>query len=216
MTRMRVTALTSNSGERTAVAVLETIGGDRRLGLVVPMDEANRLARALGLAGCGCAPIYDLIGDLLGLLEAGVAGAVLDAHPGGIGAALTLVRSGAEIRIPCHPADALALAVRARAPIHVTDEALQSACPVWAHTEPGDPMAAGREADDADPEPERPRGDMAAHSDHCAHAHAANDADAGSRCAPDAPGGEALPADEVGRWLARVRPADFALGETQP
>lgn len=38
-------------------------------------------------------------------------------------------REGAELLLPCHPADALALAVRARAPIMAQDSALALARP---------------------------------------------------------------------------------------
>jgi bifunctional DNase/RNase len=44
-------------------------------------------------------------------------------------ASLVLSRAGAVVRLTCHPADALALALRARAPILASEGALAHACP---------------------------------------------------------------------------------------
>jgi hypothetical protein len=53
----------SAAGDEVMV-VLETASGDRYLGFRVPLDEANRLARVLGMSGCRCAPIFELLLDL--------------------------------------------------------------------------------------------------------------------------------------------------------
>jgi bifunctional DNase/RNase len=55
--------------------------------------------------------------------------AFLEGDERGISAGLVLERGGAELPIPCHPADAVALAVRARAPIVAEDSALAHARP---------------------------------------------------------------------------------------
>ena len=59
----------------------------------------------------------------MGHLGATVVRARLEGDERGISAGLVLDRGGAEL-IPCHPADALALAVRAHAPIVAEDSAL--------------------------------------------------------------------------------------------
>ena len=51
----------------------------------------------------------------------------LEGDERGISAGLVLDRNGGELLIPCHPADALALAVRAHAPIVAEDSALAHA-----------------------------------------------------------------------------------------
>lgn len=59
MTLMRVRALNPNHQTPLATVVREDVVGQRALGFLIPMNEANRLARVLGLKRC-CAPIYDL------------------------------------------------------------------------------------------------------------------------------------------------------------
>jgi bifunctional DNase/RNase len=116
-----------------AILVLQTAAGDRYLGFFVPMNEAHRLARVLGMAGCRCSPIYDLLLALGSAVATLIERAVLDATPEGIGATLVFQRHDSDIRIECHPADAVALAVRVRAPIYATQAAMMHACPAPEH-----------------------------------------------------------------------------------
>src|SRR5215831_9010618 len=51
-------------------------------------------------------------------------------HVPGVSASLVIRYEGMEVVLPCHPGDALALALRADGPIVATDEALAHACPV--------------------------------------------------------------------------------------
>jgi bifunctional DNase/RNase len=91
------------------------------------MNEANRLARCLGMTRCPCTPIFELTEQLIGHLRAEVRRAHLEGDERGISAGLVLERDGLEMAIPCHPADALALAVRAGKPIMAHDSALAHA-----------------------------------------------------------------------------------------
>ena len=130
MTLLQVKALSAHDNARLATVVLETTPGNLALGFLIPMNEANRLARVLGLTGCRCAPVYDLIRDLAISLCASVTRAVLDAEAEGICATLVLDHRGLEIALPCHPADAIALALLASRPIYATADALAHACPL--------------------------------------------------------------------------------------
>ena len=69
----------------------------------------------------------ELTEQLIGHLGATVVRAFLEGDERGISAGLVLERGGAELLMPCHPADAVALAVRARAPIVAEDNALAHA-----------------------------------------------------------------------------------------
>lgn len=124
MVLMRVAGLSHGLGRHDPVLVLEAATGTSRLGLVMPMNEANRLARVLGLTRCRCTPVYGLIDRLVWHLAASVTSAVLDACPDGIHATLVLDRQGDPVTLPCHPADAIALALRSSAPIYATPRAL--------------------------------------------------------------------------------------------
>jgi bifunctional DNase/RNase len=130
VTLLQVKALSANDNARQATVVLGTTPGNLALGFLIPMNEANRLARVLGLTRCRCAPVYDLIRDLAISLCASVTRAVLDAEAEGICATLVLEREGIEFALPCHPADAIALALLTNTPIYATADALAHSCPL--------------------------------------------------------------------------------------
>jgi bifunctional DNase/RNase len=74
-------------------------------------------------------PIFDLIGDMA---EAGgleLVRAEIDGDQQGVNASLVVPRDGHDLAMTCHPADALALALRAQVPILASDAALAHACP---------------------------------------------------------------------------------------
>ena len=65
MTQMLICRLTHCPGHEEATVVLEDV--DRRLefAFLIPMNEAYRLARVLGLARCTDVPVLELIDGLL-------------------------------------------------------------------------------------------------------------------------------------------------------
>lgn len=129
MTEMRVRGLTPTPDQGAAVVLLETADDARRLAFVIPMNEANRLARVLGLTGCPGVPIYALVRQLTDRLGASIRCARVGAGVRGVVAELELARGDAAITLPCHPADALGLAFQASAPVYATADALAHACP---------------------------------------------------------------------------------------
>ena len=130
MTQMLVCRLTHCPGHENATVVLEDV--DRRLefAFVIPMPEAYCLARVLGLARCTGVPVLELIDGLLAHCHLRVLRAVLDEDEVGVCATLYISENDGEAAFPCHPADALALAERTRAPIYATDEVLHHARPL--------------------------------------------------------------------------------------
>ncbi|HEY7040848.1 MAG TPA: bifunctional nuclease domain-containing protein [Methylomirabilota bacterium] len=124
MTPMRVIEVNTCTHTGRPMVMLQVEGRDRWLAFYLPMNEANRLARCLGVTQCPCTPIFDLAEQLIGHLRATVVQAYLEGDERGISAGLVLERDGAELILPCHPGDALALAVRARVPIMARDSAL--------------------------------------------------------------------------------------------
>jgi hypothetical protein len=127
MTPMRVIEVNTCTHTGRPMVMLQVEGRDRWLAFYLPMNEANRLARCLGVTQCPCTPIFDLAEQLIGHLRAAVVRAYLEGDERGISAGLVLERDGAELTLPCHPADALALAVRAHVPIVAQDSALAHA-----------------------------------------------------------------------------------------
>jgi bifunctional DNase/RNase len=129
MTVMRVKALRQQPDGQQAVVVLEDVAARLGLAFFIPINEANRLARILGLTDCPCTPVYELVDDLVSPMGARTR-AVLDGESDGIYATLALDRQGVPIVLRCHPADAIAVALRARVAIHATAAALAHACPL--------------------------------------------------------------------------------------
>lgn len=124
MTPMRVIEVSTCPHTDRPMVMLQVEGRDRWLAFYVPMNEANRLARCLGMTQCPCTPIFELTEQLIGHLRAEVVRAHLEGDERGISAGLVIEREGLELLIPCHPADALALAVRAGKPIMAQESAL--------------------------------------------------------------------------------------------
>jgi hypothetical protein len=131
---MRVKALNPDQNGRLASVVLETAAGDLALGFLIPMNEANRLARVLGLTRCPCVPVFDLVLGMLARLRGALTRTVLDAESEGICATLVIEHEGSTLRLPSHPADAIALALRTTAPIYATRAALAHACALVDHS----------------------------------------------------------------------------------
>jgi bifunctional DNase/RNase len=148
VTLVRIKALNHNPTTQMATVVLETEGCGLALGFLIPMNEANRLARVLGLVGCRCAPVYELILEIASHGGFSVSRTVLDGGAEGICASLVLGRDGTAIEVSCHPADAVALAVRTGAPIYATAGAMEHACRL------GDAHAHDGQTTTSYPEPE--------------------------------------------------------------
>ena len=128
MTLMRVKALNPDRNGRLASLVLETAAGDLALGFLIPMNEASRLARVLGFTRCPHVPVYELVLGVLAHLHGSLTRTVLDAEREGIWATLVIEHEGSALSLPSHPGDAIALALRTKAPIYATRAALAHAC----------------------------------------------------------------------------------------
>jgi bifunctional DNase/RNase len=125
--------------------VLEDAAHTRWLAFYLPANEANRLSRCLGAGPCACAPIYDLVEQLVRGLDARVVRVELDCDEAGVSASLVLDREGSAASLGCHPADAMALAIRAGAPIVATPAAMARARPVAELLRDQEPAAGGED-----------------------------------------------------------------------
>jgi bifunctional DNase/RNase len=114
-------------GPHARHAVLETSAQDRAIAFAIPMNEADRLAAVLGLTRV-CSPVCDRVLSVTRRLDAAIRHALIDATGDRITAALALRHQAEEMTLRCHPADAVTLAVRAKAPIYATAAALATGC----------------------------------------------------------------------------------------
>jgi bifunctional DNase/RNase len=126
---MHVIDLCSCAPPEAPMVLLEDERSVRWLAFHLPMNEANRLARVLGRAN-GHVPIFDLAEGLAGRLGASIARAEIHGDERGVRALVVYRHANSELSLDCHPGDALALAIRAAAPILAAETALAHACPV--------------------------------------------------------------------------------------
>jgi uncharacterized protein len=129
MTEMRIVDLCTCRQTSKPMVLLEDVDRSRWLSFYLPMNEANRLARVLGKTCCANVPIFDLVGEMVQAGGLEVVRAEIDGDDRGVSATLVVRREGRDLAMVCHPADALALALRAKAPILASPGALAHACP---------------------------------------------------------------------------------------
>ena len=129
MTEMRIVDLCTCRQTSKPMVLLEDVDRSRWLSFYLPMNEANRLARVLGKTCCANVPIFDLVGEIATAGGLEVVRAEIDGDHQGVSASLVVRRAGRDLAMVCHPGDALALALRAKAPILASPGALAHACP---------------------------------------------------------------------------------------
>jgi bifunctional DNase/RNase len=130
MTRMRIVDLWTCHQSDSPMVLLEDEARTRWLAFYMPVNEANRLARVLGKTHCSHVPVFDLLGRLVDAVHLSVLHAELHGDDRGVTAALVFRSRAGDMAFPCHPGDALAMAMRAGAPIVATDEAMTHSRPV--------------------------------------------------------------------------------------
>ena len=145
-TQLHVVQLSTCRRTGQPSVVLEDAAHARWLAFYLPANEANRLSRCLGAGPRTCSPIYELVEQLVRGLDARVVRVELDCDDDGVSACLVLDRDGSTASLGCHPADAMALAIRAGAPIVATPAAMARARPVADLLRSGD-LPAGADAD---------------------------------------------------------------------
>ena len=129
MTEMKIVDLCTCRRTNQPMVLLEDDRRSRWLSFYLPMNEANRLARVLGKTGCRHVPIFELRELRTQAVDVRVTRAEIHGDAHGLRAELVLARGAMDVTLPCHPADAMAIALNAGAPILAADTALAHACP---------------------------------------------------------------------------------------
>jgi hypothetical protein len=128
MTEMRIVDLCTCRGTDQPMVLLEDEQRTRWLSFYLPMNEANRLARVLGKTPCRAVPIFELLGQVAQSVDLSVLRAEIDGDDRGVSASIVFRQGALDLSLACHPADAMALALRAGAPIFASDSALARGC----------------------------------------------------------------------------------------
>ena len=137
---MTVRGLTLDPVTNAPIVILKADGGTRLLPIWIGLFEANAIALVLEKIGTSRPMTHDLLKNLVDLLDARVERAVVDnLRENTFYASLYLRARGEERRLDARPSDAIALALRAGAPIFVTREVLARAKEVEIVEDLGEP-----------------------------------------------------------------------------
>jgi uncharacterized protein len=108
------------------IVLLKTADGNKFLPIWIGHPEAAAILMKLQNATTPRPMTHDLVTEILGELEARVVRiAVTELRENTFYAQITVVRDGAEVEIDSRPSDAIALAIRADAPIFAADEVIE-------------------------------------------------------------------------------------------
>jgi bifunctional DNase/RNase len=110
------------------IVILKDKGGERVLPIWVGVFEANAIALQIENIATPRPMTHDLLRNILSEIEADVLRIVVsDLRDNTFYAMIYLDRGGSTIAIDARPSDAIALALRTKAPIYVEDSVVESA-----------------------------------------------------------------------------------------
>ena len=125
MQQMHVYGVSFDLVGKQPIVLLKTMEGNRFLPIWIGHAEAAAILMKLQNAATPRPMTHDLVTDILGELGAKVTQvAVTELRENTFFAQLTIQQDGSEVEIDSRPSDAIALAVRADAPIFVADEVI--------------------------------------------------------------------------------------------
>jgi bifunctional DNase/RNase len=108
------------------IVLLKTADGNRYLPIWIGQPEAAAILMKLQGAATPRPMTHDLVTDLLEQLDAQVVRiTVTELRDNTFYASITVVMNGSEIEVDSRPSDAIALAVRAEAPIFAADRVIE-------------------------------------------------------------------------------------------
>ena len=127
---MKIKGLMWDPVSRMPIVVLKTQKGDDLLPIFVGLFEANAIAQQLEHSVSPRPMTHDLLGNLIEALRAKVNRVVItDLKDNTFFALIYLDVQGEIVAVDARPSDAIALALRARAPIFVEESVIDNAKP---------------------------------------------------------------------------------------
>ncbi|GAB1253578.1 bifunctional nuclease family protein [Desulfovibrio falkowii] len=128
MVEMRVFGLTIDPQTKTPIVILREMEGETVLPVWVGAMEAMAVSLVLNKENLPRPLTHDLLLMALRALKAGLVKVeITDLKDGVFFALLVLQGPGGRVRVDCRPSDAIALAMRAEAPIMVNEDVLRRA-----------------------------------------------------------------------------------------
>jgi uncharacterized protein len=125
MQEMHVYGVSFDLVGKQPIVLLKTVDGNKFLPIWIGHPEAAAILMKLQNASTPRPMTHDLVTEILGELNAQVTRvAVTELRENTFYAQVTIQQDGSEIDVDSRPSDAIALAVRASAPIFVADEVI--------------------------------------------------------------------------------------------
>jgi bifunctional DNase/RNase len=126
MQQMAVYGVSFDLVGKQPIVLLKTVEGNRFLPIWIGHPEAAAILMKLQNAATPRPMTHDLVTEILMQLDAQVVRvAVTELRESTFYAQVTIQQDGSEIEVDSRPSDAIALAVRAEAPIFVADEVIE-------------------------------------------------------------------------------------------
>ncbi len=128
MLEMKVRGLTLDPLANTALVILRDLEGTKALPIWIGISEANAIALEVEQVPSPRPMTHDLIKNILERLNATVTRVVVnDLKDSTFFATIFLSSRGQEFRVDSRPSDAIAVALRLKAPIYVTLDVIERA-----------------------------------------------------------------------------------------
>src|ERR671935_1164441 len=126
MHQMAVYGVSFDLVGKQPIVLLKTVDGNRFLPIWIGHPEAAAILMKLQNASTPRPMTHDLVTDILSQLDAQVVRvAVTELRENTFFAQVTIQQDGSEIEVDSRPSDAIALAVRAEAPIFAADDVIE-------------------------------------------------------------------------------------------
>ncbi|MBA3331775.1 MAG: bifunctional nuclease family protein [Actinobacteria bacterium] len=126
MQEMHIYGVSFDLVGKQPIVLLKTADGSKFLPIWIGHPEAAAILMKLQGSSAPRPMTHDLLTDILGRLQAQVVRiTVTELRENTFYAAITMLQDGSEIEVDSRPSDAIALAVRADAPIYAADEVIE-------------------------------------------------------------------------------------------
>ncbi len=134
MREMEIYGVSFDLVGKQPIVLLKTADGNKFLPIWIGHPEAAAILQKLQNASTVRPMTHDLLADMLGQLEAEVVSvAVTELRENTFYAVITVSVDGSEIEVDSRPSDAIALAVRAEAPIFAADSVIDESAIEFEH-----------------------------------------------------------------------------------
>lgn len=131
------------------IVILKELKGDRTLPIWIGILEATAIASELEGVKFSRPMTHDLLKNILGKMNVKVTKVeVCDLRNNTYYALIHMIHNGKEIAIDARPSDALALSLRVKAPIYVSEEVIKQSQQIDLKAEPEDKSKEGKKWQD--------------------------------------------------------------------